>query len=258
MGRLYTRIPVLNLGAGSSYPWEQQPTDIDDPEDAKYLKAILNYCKLTTVRDILAQQLCSSLGVQVPLIPCPAFLAAKDLEIKERNGTDIIIINFMPKGGHWTYEQKISPSEWHVKVKALISRLKRYYKLVFLCHGRSEYEAAYELDPTIPRLWPKNVQEYFKYFNHFKVKAALCNRIHASVALAGLGIPSIAVGADTRLLTVHALGLPCIYVKEANVSLLEDTLNNLINHHRHEKERLLALRSDVWNRYIQVVSETIF
>ncbi|MEM2741436.1 MAG: hypothetical protein QXD95_04745, partial [Nitrososphaeria archaeon] len=114
------------------------------------------------------------------------------------------------------------------------------------------------LDPTIPRLWPKNVQEYFKYFNHFKVKAALCNRIHASVALAGLGIPSIAVGADTRLLTVHALGLPCIYVKEANVSLLEDTLNNLINHHRHEKERLLALRSDVWNRYIQVVSETIF
>ena len=91
IGRLYGRIPVLNLAAGSCYPWERQPIAITDPDDAKYLRAILSYCQLTTVRDILAQQLLSSLGAQVPLIPCSAFLAAKDRVVE--NQDNIIILS---------------------------------------------------------------------------------------------------------------------------------------------------------------------
>ena len=140
-------------------------------------------------------------------------------------------------------------------MKILINRLKRHYKLVFLCHNRVEYRLASELDSTLQRLWPKTVHEYFNIIP--KAKAALCNRLHAFVALAGLGIPSVAVGTDTRLLMVQALGLPHVYVKEANASDLEDMLNNQIKHCHREKERLLTLRTETWNRYVQTVIKNI-
>ena len=81
--------------------------------------------------------------------------------------------------------------------------------------------------------------------------------MHASVGLASLGIPSIAVGTDTRLLMVKALGLPSAYVKEMNVDQLEDMLENLIKHRGQERERLLALKSETRKEYLRVVFKAI-
>ena len=254
VGRLSKRIPVLNLAAGSAYPWENQPTRIIDPKDARYLRAILGYCRLTTVRDALAQRLCTSLGTETPLLPCSGFLAGKDYTNKGR-GDGVVLINYMSGGGHYEWGQGIDPSAWQKTVKTLINRLHKRHRLAFLCHNKTEYDLAHDLDSTLPRLWPKTPHEYFSLVSEAKV--ALCNRMHASVGLASLGVPSIAVGTDTRLLMVDALKLPCVYVKEANVGQLEDQLEDLVKNRSQERERLLALQSETWDRYIQVVNEAI-
>ena len=57
VGRLYEKIPVLNLAAGSCYPWEQrQAAPERAAEDGDYIKSILSYCRLTTARDQLARE----------------------------------------------------------------------------------------------------------------------------------------------------------------------------------------------------------
>lgn len=254
VGRLSRHIPVLNLAAGSCYPWERQPAHITDPKDAQYLRAILGYCRLTTVRDTLAQHLCASLGTQTPLIPCSAFLAVRD-HVGSIQDNGVVFINYMSGGGHYEWNQGIDPSIWRETVKTLIGRLQTRHRLAFLCHNEAEYDSARDLDQTLPRLWPKTPQEYFALVSEAKV--ALCNRMHASVGLAGLGIPSISVCTDTRLLMVDAIGLPCLYAKEASVDQLEEGIENLLAHRCQWKERLLSLRSETWNRYVQTVAEAL-
>lgn len=254
VGRLCEKIPVLNLAAGSCYPWERQPAGITETNDIRYLKAILGYCRLTTVRDTLSKILCESLGAQVPLIPCSAFLAAGGL-MGSLKDDGVVLINYMSSGGHYDWGQNIDSSTWHKTVKALVGHLKKYHKLAFLCHNEKEYKLAAEMEPAIKRLLPKTPQEYFSITSD--AKGAVCNRMHASVGLAGMGIPSIAVGTDTRLLMVKALGLPSFYVKETNLIQLEDALENLLANRYKEKERLLALRSEIWKSYTEAVSAVV-
>lgn len=254
VGRLHEKIPILNLAAGSCYPWERQPSEITDPDDASYLKAILGYCRLTTVRDTLSQTICELLGTEVPLIPCSASLAAGTLVGSLKND-GLVLINYMSGGGHYDWEQGIDPHTWQETMKALIARLQKRHKVAFLCHNETEYNLAHELEPVITRLFPKTPGEYFTVVS--EAKAAVCNRMHASVGIAGMGIPSVAVGTDTRLLMVKALELPSFYVKDANLEQLEANVENLIVNGRREQERLLSLREDTWNRYLKVVSDAI-
>jgi len=254
IGRLWKRIPVLNLAAGACYPWERQPARVDDPDDARYLRTILGYCCLTTVRDALAQSLCASLGTQTPLIPCSAFLATR--QRVACGGTDgIVVINYMRGAGHYDWGQEIDPARWENMVKALLGRLKNRHRLAFLCHSEEEYLLAQGLDPTLPRLWPKTAQEYSTLVSEASV--GLCNRVHGAVALAGLGVPCVAVGTDTRLLMVDAIGLPYWYVKKASVDELEHTIEDLLTHRSQARERLLGLRSKAWKQYVEAVADAI-
>ena len=77
------------------------------------------------------------------------------------------------------------------------------------------------------------------------------------MGLAGMGVPSLAVGTDTRLLMVSSLGLPCFYVKDASVERLENELEGLLRRRSHERDRLLALRSRTWSQYVEVVANAI-
>jgi hypothetical protein len=251
VGRLSQRIPVLNLAAGSCYPWERQPTEVADPLEARYLRTILGYCRLNTVRDKLAQRLSTSLGVEAPVIPCSSFLVADGAARAPANG-ELLLISYMARAGHYDWNQGIDPAAWRETVKTLLTQLRMRHRLAFLCHNAAEVQLAEELDSTVPRIWPRTSQEYPALVAEAKV--ALCNRLHASVALASLGIPSVAVGTDTRLLMVEALGLPCLYVKQATVGRLEEELENLLRHRLREQERLLALRAKTWSEYVEVVA----
>ena len=206
------------------------------------------------MRDVLAQKLCASVGTRAPLVRCSAFLAARGRRSAlEESGP--ILINYMPGGGHFDWEQQVDAGAWDKILQEVIRRLQRRHRLAFLCHNRKEYEAASDLDVNVPRIWPKTSQEYFQAAA--TAKAALCNRMHAAVGLAGLGIPAIAIGSDTRLLMVAALGLPNYYVKEANADHIEEQLENLISSRNKEKERLLYMQSETFETYVAAVSQAI-
>jgi hypothetical protein len=189
------------------------------------------------------------------MIPCSALLATKNCSCADEQNKGVVLINFMHGGGHYAWDQRINPSVWQATVKTLIGRLKTRHRLAFLCHNDAEYNLAQDLDPMLTRLWPKTSHEYAAMVSEASV--ALCNRMHASIALAGLGIPSIAVCTDTRLLMVDAIGLPCFYVKETSVDQLEDEIENLFMHRRKEQERLFSLRTETWNRYVRTVAEAL-
>ena len=129
------------------------------------------------------------------------------------------------------------------------------YNILFLCHDENEYQLAFELNPTIPRFQPKNFREYFSVVSRAKV--GLCNRLHTSIALAGIGIPSVAVGTDTRLLMVAAVNLPYFYVKKVTVEKIEKAVENLLANHEKERERLLTLREKTWNHYVEIVEKAL-
>ena len=254
VGRLYKKIPVLNLAAGSCYPLERQPDKIENPGDAQYIRSILGYCRLTTVRDRLSQKICKSFGHDVPLIPCTAFLAGMG-KVARPKAESPVLINYMVGGGHYDWEQGIDQKEWEKTIGTLISRLKKRHNIAFLCHDEKEYRMAGELDSTITRLFPKTIQEYFDCIS--EAKFGICNRMHASVGMAGIGVSSVAICTDTRLLMVSELGLKTYYVKDVNADILEEEAESAVKTLPGEQERLLALQQDAWRRYLKVVSDAI-
>lgn len=254
VGRIHERIPVLNLAAGSSYPWENQPTNVTDDGDARFLRAIHSYCRLTTVRDPLSRALFEGLGCEVQHIACSALLAAGESSAP-LNKDGVVLINYMSGGGHYDFGQSVDANHWRDTMRTTVERLSTRHRVAFICHNQAEADAAANLAPEILRYWPRTVEEYFSIAAG--AKAGIFNRMHASVALAGMGIPSIAIGTDTRLLMVQHLGLPCHFVKEAPADVLEAELEHLLSTASEEQERLRNLRRETFDEYSQRVSAAL-
>ncbi|MDG5469925.1 polysaccharide pyruvyl transferase family protein [Deltaproteobacteria bacterium IMCC39524] len=254
VGRLYKKIPVLNLAAGSCYPWENQKLYRESPDDRPYIEEILSYCRLTTVRDGLAKDVCNWAGFDVPAIPCSAFLAAKG-QTAPLDDSGLVLINFMEGGGHFSWGQGTDSALWRKTVLGLIERLRKRHSLALLCHDENEYQLAHSLAPDLPRIFPKTPVEYFAMAK--SAKFALCNRMHASVGMAGLGIPSIAVCTDTRLLMVKELGLSTHYVKDVTLDALESETEAAVKTRDSEKERLLCLQHSTLDQYVGAVEAIV-
>jgi len=254
ISRLSERIPVLNLAAGACYPWELQPLAVEQSDDAEYIKSILGYCRLTTVRDRLARDICKSLGCEVPLIPCSALLAARG-SVADIQSSGYILINYMTGGGHYAWGQDIEPDKWEETIRTLINRLRKRHKVAFLCHDEKELVLARGVVSDIPHFLPKTVSEYFACVS--QAKFGVFNRMHASVAMAGLGIPSVAICTDTRLLMVAQLGLTTYYVNEVNEDILEEKIESEICLLPAEQDRLLVLQGETWDRYTSVIQDTL-
>ncbi len=254
VGRLYKRIPVLNLAAGSCYPWERQYQAPGSSEDLQYISSILSYCRLTTVRDRLARSICNFFGNEVPLIPCSAFLAAhgRKADLKE---SGYILINFMAGGGHFDWGQDIDAGQWENTVNILITNLGKRHKLAFLCHDEKEVFLAKKIASGLPVFYPKTLMEYFDCVSH--AKFGICNRMHASVGMAGMGISSVAVCTDTRLLMVSELGLPVHYVKDVDADMLTEEVETILKSLQQEKERLLVLQSATLDMYKSAVRKAL-
>ncbi len=243
-------MPVINLGAGAHYCWEQRPERIADEQDARFARKLLSYCRVTTVRDRLTQAQFRSLGFDCPLVPCPALLAGMDFPGGNRRD-GFIAVNYMELGGHYDFDQNNDAAAWRDTLSALIGRLRKRHRLLLVCHDGEEHALAGSVAPEIPRFLPRDTRHYLSVLAG--AKAALCNRLHAAVAIAGMGIPAMAVGIDTRMLMVEAVGLPYLYLKEATVERMEDELEGLLKERDGHRRRLFALREDTRRRYEEVI-----
>lgn len=254
IGRLYNKIPIWNIAAGSCYPWENQPDFIANEDDKQFLYTITDYCKIVTVRDILARRLLMDLGFDAPFIPCPSIFASKNLETVKQN-TNLFLINYMKNGGHFDWNQNINTKLWNDTIKSLIKKLSKRYDIAFLCHDIKEYNLAKQNFPGEQILFPQSIKDYFNMV--LGARCAISNRMHSVMFLAGMGIPSIGVCTDTRLLMMDSVGLPNYYVKEVSPELLEERAELLISNFDAEKERLNSLKSNVWKQYIDIISESL-
>lgn len=245
--RLRQKIHILNLAAGSCYPWESIPNSVSCKKDSKYMKSLFDICGKTIVRDSKSFQLLQSLGCSPIKLPCSAFLAS--LPYNALKHTDeYIFINYMPGGGHFDFNQGIDAENWKNVIKTFVESSSKDHRLAFLCHNQNEYDAAKEIAPNIECFLPKTVKEYFELAVRGKV--GIFNRMHASIGFAGLGIPSVAIGADTRMLMVEDIGLQTRYVKDVTTEILLKDLNTLLAEKDKEKIRLLSLQRKTLKNYI--------
>jgi hypothetical protein len=254
VARLHRRIPVMNLAAGSCYPFEQMPESFATKADAEYARWLHHLCSATSVRDPLAQKLLENTGCEAELIPCSAFLFTSPEQVRpEPDGP--VLINYMPGAGHYDWGQHILPEIWENCVCELIHRLGTRYRVAMLCHSEKELDHARRIAPRCEHIRPQTHREYAALVGN--AQAAVCNRMHASVALAGMGIPSVAVGADSRLLMVRQLGLPAHFVKDVNVDLLEREVEEGIANREWTARRLEKLQAETTVRYADLFMRTL-
>jgi polysaccharide pyruvyl transferase WcaK-like protein len=253
VGQLVGKVPAINIAAGSCYPWEQQPEHFINPAEAKYAEDIGRFCKLTTTRDKLASRLFESVGVNNILLPCTAFFVNKDFENPEQG--KYILINYMSGAGHFDWGQHIDGDSWEKTMIHVISELKSEHEIKFICHNKKEEELAKRLMPDASVYFPRTVQEYLECIRHAKL--GINNRMHASVAMASMGIPAISVCTDTRLLMLENIELPIFYAKDINAEGLLKTARTFLNNLAYERERLFTLKKNSFFDYQKLLKEFV-
>lgn len=247
---LSSSVPVINLAAGSAYPLSVQSEQLEG-DDLKYIQSILGYCRLTTARDRLAQRLMQSAGTPVPLIPCSACLALDPLdgEIASRR---TIAVNYMPKAGHFDFLNELDEHDWARTFRSVLTALKNQYHVVFLCHNASEYQQAKALFPDFPAILPRSRRAYNRFASG--VRFGVFNRLHAAVAFAGIGIPSVVVGNDTRTLMVEEFGLDVFDVRQIASEQILEAIARINAHIDEESRRLLTLRNKTLADYSERIA----
>lgn len=244
-------VPVLNLGAGSCYPWGRWPEKLPSG-DAWYLHCISSYCRITTVRDDVAQRLLLRAGIPSKLLPCPSLFASNRPNVENKGNT--VFLNFMELGGHYDWGNgDCIRNSWRSTMTEVIKRLERRVSLRFLCHSRNERALAGSVDNSIPCTVADDAEFYFD--TTAEAKAVIGSRIHAAMALAGVGVPSVVVGNDTRLMTVDEVGLPHFSVDGVTVGEILNALEALIQN--KFGDNLLTSRDRAWERYVDVLRSVL-
>lgn len=249
--------PVIDAAVGSSFPLECVPESIAEAADAGDIasyRRLLSIAGRSTVRDRLAQKLWRQMGRTAPLIPCGAVAVGRVLEKEAQPAGDpYVVVNFQERGANTDWGQGVDTRRWADTVVDVARRLSRRHRVVVLCHNEIELALARRVLPEYPAHLPTSLSEYGQLITG--AGAALVNRLHAAVPLAGVGVPSVLVGTDTRLWAADEFGLPTRYVKHVDAAGLEETVEDLLSRRVSERERLLQVREDTIRAYVDFIRE---
>jgi hypothetical protein len=249
-------IPVLNLSVGSCYPCEKRPLGIPSAADAAFYQRTLELCSVTTVRDQLAKELTERQGAEAMLIACPAIVSGRLFErIAPESPDHHVVLNLQPDGANEDWGQGVDPDEWRRTAREVVELLKQRHRLLFVCHGASEAAFCRELDPTIDLVVPQTQAEYARIASG--ADGGLTTRIHAAIALAGVGTAPVVVGTDSRLETVQQMGLETVYVKDARADELAEAVEHQIADRQQEHKRLVDLRERTAVSYAGLIREAV-
>ncbi len=246
--------PLLNLGGGSCYPWQAQPSALHGA-DRVFAQHMASTALLTTAREELASRLLSeAAGIEVPILPCPALLAGQT-HVATIGDKSSFILNFMPRAGHFDKLRQVDPSLWRECFMTAVEFLEKRFELIFLCHNKVELQTAQQIWPRHRAVFPTSTREYFEVVKGSA--GGLVNRLHAAVGLAGLGIPSIAIGTDTRMLMTKYIGIDTLFAPEVTGSVLVDKLQHLIRYRDDLSAELLHRRENALSAYVLLLRERL-
>tara|TARA_B100000886_G_scaffold338408_1_gene301159 strand:+ start:5217 stop:6359 length:1143 start_codon:yes stop_codon:yes gene_type:complete len=254
----HRKVPLLDIGVGSCFPLEKKPKKFIDQKDRIFYSKSFDLITKISVRDKTAKNLVNELGFNCELIPCAAIASGRSFQRESSNIPNhekYIAINFQRDGSNSSWGQGIDSNSWLQTMRDVISRLEIDHKIILLAHSKYELKLARRLAPHLRRVQPKNSYEYSDLIS--RVKLGLVSRIHAAIPLAGIGVPSIVIGTDTRIETIDMLGLPNSFVKKVNAQWLLEKTNILLNQLEEEKDRLIEIRESTIKQYSEIIKSTI-
>ena len=246
----------LNLGAGSCQPWGEGPDEfLADAGCAKFAKAAGERAVLTSVRDPIAAEILQRVEVTHEALPCPAFLAGARHRIAARND-NVIGVNLMAIGGHYDLRNNFDRERWNNECREMCRRLRALGRLVFIAHDKAEQEFMQTLAEPAERValgggW----REYLDLYAGCGVVVA--NRVHGAICAAGLGVPSLIIGNDTRARIGEYVGLHVTGSATMTAASIAERVNTMLRQRGADQERLLAHREATLKTYANLVSKAL-
>jgi hypothetical protein len=234
------RAPVMNLSGGSCYPWTAPRPIALDPADKAGIAMMLRRSDMFTARDNIAKEICESLGAACAVFSCAAVHSGGGVPAAEAEGP--LLLNVMPRGGHFDWNQRLDPSRWLSAVDQLIAERSGKDTFLFLCHSRDELDLARGRWPAHEAVLPESTDEYLAVARRGRV--AVVNRMHAAVVLAGLGVPALGIGTDTRLMMVEQTGQEIAYLGDADGPRLIESVERLDAEQSTRRQSLLQRERD--------------
>lgn len=243
---------LLNIAAGSCQTFFSDGFEFKENKDVcEYIQEFTELSDVTTVRDKLAQDVLSKFGYEVPLIPCCSLFANDELKIDNME-SEYVVVNYMSGGGHFSFNQNINKTFWENEFIKFYQVLKKHEKVVFSCHNEKEIREAKIIDPEANIFYSHDYAGYIKLYS--KAKYAFVNRIHAAYPIASFGKQAVIVGADTRAKMALEIGLPAIFVNEANKEMLLSVYENFENNQKSYYDKFNELKGEICNQYMAAFS----
>lgn len=199
--QVQSRVPLLNLGAGSCQAWGSDGAEIvADAECRAFIDRFTRWSSLTTVRDALAQRILHQCGHDVPLLPCPSIFAPGSLGLPAEGVGEYIALNYMPLGGHYDLAGRgeAARRQWEDVFCRTARELARQHDCLLICHDHAELAAATRLLPELPRFHSTDWRDCLQAYS--RCRFAVVNRVHGAVVAAAMGRHVLLTGNDTRLL----------------------------------------------------------
>lgn len=248
IGRLYKHIPVLNIGGGSCY--SSSSPKINE-KDLDYIKKIHSYCHTTTVRDRLAHDILNNMSIKSILLPCPALIATNNIS-NQSDGA--IVVNYMHKGGHYDFDNCIDKDKWFNTLNSTLMNLSNH-NIVMLCHNKDELNIAKKLFPKYDHILADSPEHLIDIA--LNAKLGILNRLHASMAFASVGVPSIAIGNDTRLMMTSLVGIPSYHVSSVNCDTILNNVDTLLKNNTEFKNNMINLKEKTYEQYHNLIKNVL-
>lgn len=245
---------LLNLAGGSCQRYHSDGSEVCECEKCRnYIAEFFDTCDLTTLRDDLARTMLKFAGRDAPVLPCTSIFARDRLGISPQDG-EYIVLNFMERGGHFTFGQDVDAGGWREKFRAIATLAGKMGKVVVSCHNEKEYELAAEVVPGVDRfLVPDDHVEFVRFYA--RARFGIVNRVHAAFMLASLGKPAAVIGLDSRALMVEKMGLPSYYV--GDVGAVEPIVEGIAAQERSYGEVSAGIRDAARRAYVDLLSAVI-
>lgn len=246
------KVPFLNLAAGTCQRYDSEGSEFDNCNSCQnYIKELQSLTEVTTVRDKLAKKILSQMGFDAPVIPCPSIFARESLGIEPEN-PEYVALNYMKGGGHYVFGQKIEFEKWENNFKIFYNKIVKFEKCVFVCHNKEEVNNAKRIDFNANIFISHDYKNYIRFYA--KAKFGIMNRIHGAFPIASFGRPAVIIGNDSRAKMSEEIGLPHIFVNNANSDWLLEQYKYLKNEGDSYSERFSGIKKKAYKDYQKILS----
>jgi hypothetical protein len=222
---------------------------------APFARRFFEACDLTTLRDQVARDMLRSVGGDAEVLPCTSIFARDRMRLAPEAG-EYIVLNFMERGGHYTFGQSIDAELWRRQFREIVDTTMGMGRVVIACHTRREQELARQVAPAAETfLVPNEHVEYMRFYA--KAKFGVVNRVHAGFMMASLGKPVAVIGSDSRARMINNLNLPSYYVGRVAETGIEAIVHSASSRVADYPDEIEAIRRDARERYLGTLATAL-